>query len=359
MKILYIFDKMPDVYQNYLLQLLSSIKRKMLVKTLVYQNSDISDYEIQSNGFKERLHRLLYKLKLANTKSLDLKIIQKFDIIHYQHSYLWKKILPVIELNKRPKIVITLRGGDTYIKPWTYYSLANFYKDRSKDIAAFVVMSKHQKKYLERWGINSQKIYTIPISFGESSKANPKFPNEGTLKLVSAFRMTWEKNIDGTIQFAKCLMEKGVPFIYDIYGSGQDLDQLYFLVDHYNLKDHIRIKGEVENDYLKGVLPKYDFFVQLSISESLGMSVIEAQSLGLPCIISNAGGLPEVVVKDKTAVIADYNDIPYLVESCLNLWQNKEMYYTFSQNAIDHANANFTINKEMERLKLLYEKLCD
>ena len=102
----------------------------------------------------------------------------------------------------------------------------------------------------------------IPVSFGEKSTAQPKYPNEKILKIASAFRMTWEKNIEGSVRFAKLLNEANVNFQYDIYGSGNDLGQLCYLVDKYNLKDKVNILGNIDNKLLKQKLVDYDFFLQ-------------------------------------------------------------------------------------------------
>jgi len=348
---------MPGIYQHYLLGVLSALKSRLAVKTLEYQESLESDYSIKSFSFKNRIYRKLYNLKLVSVKSLDLRLMQTFDVVHIQHSFLWKKILPLQGLKNRPKLVITLRGGDTYIKPWSYVTLAQFYKSSNNLVDAFVVMSKHQKEYLMRWGVIADRIHVIPISFGSGSKASPKKPKTDMLHLVSAFRMTWEKNIEGHIQFAAELKSRGIIFNYDIYGNGSNLDQLYFLVDKYKLQENINIKGQIENKQLKELLPNYDFFIQLSISESLGMSVIEAQSCGVPCIVSSSGGLPEAVIKNKTAIVEEYNNIQKLVDSCLSLWNNELLYYSYSKNAIAHANANFTIEQELKKLELLYTNL--
>jgi glycosyltransferase involved in cell wall biosynthesis len=348
---------MPGVYQHYLLALLDAVKKCFQVKTLVYDSTSKADFSINSSGLKERIYRKLYSLKLVGSKSLDLKVMQQFDIVHVQHSYLWRKLLPLKGLRNRPKIILTLRGGDTYLKPWSYITLAQFYKDSSALIDAFVVMSAHQKKYLERWGVSEDKIHVIPISFGEKSNASPKYPKKDILRLVSAFRMTWEKNIEGHIKFAKSIKDKGVPFRYDIYGNGNDIDQLYFLIDKYNLGNEVSVMGKVENPALKDALINYDMFVQLSITESLGMSVIEAQAAGLPCIVSSSGGLPEVVVNNKTGIVDDYNNIDDLAEECIKLWKNHERYNSFSKNAISYVNSKFTIQNELESLQLLHNKL--
>ena len=283
--------------------------------------------------------------------------MNQFDIVHIQLSYLRSKIIPLLDQKTRPKIVVTLRGGDTYLKPWASENWRNFYKESENNIDAFITMSEHQKNYLKKWGVNERKIHVIPISFGNYSNAQPKYPNQNTLKLVSAFRMTWEKNIEGSMRYAKSLKEKGINFMYDIYGDGNDIGQLYFLIDKFDLGSNVNVKGKVDNYILKEKLIEYDFFVQLSISEALPASILEAQSKGIPCIISNSGGLPEAVIPNESAIVGDYNQTEYFVEESLRIWQNKDLYFSFSDKAIRNVNENFSIEKETERLIKLYHNL--
>ena len=348
---------MPSTYQQYLSNLLLLVKESLDVKTLAYSKNKNADFVIKTYNAKDYFQRILYRLRLSNYKTLDVKVFYKFDIIHLQHSFLFNKIKPFLLNTKRPKIVITLRGGDTYLKPWVDKRWNDFYKNSGNLIDAFITVSQDQKEYLQKWGISENKIHVIPVSFGNYSNAQPKYPNEGKLKLVSAFRMTWEKNIEGSVKFAKLLKDKGIDFQYDIYGNGNDLGHLYYLVDKYNLSDSVFIKGKIENNVLKEELFKYDFFVQLSVSEALSVSVLEAQSAGLPCIVSNSGGLPEAVIKDKTAIVHDYSETEKMVQKCLEIWNDRELYFEYSKNAIEYVNTNFTLKHEEEKLKKLYNSL--
>jgi glycosyltransferase involved in cell wall biosynthesis len=346
---------MPGVYQHYLHNLLKQVRAVLKVKVMAYESGIGLDHVVKSYGFRDSFQRLSFKLGLSKHKSFDLKIMESFDIIHLQHSFLNSKILPLLNKENSPKVVITLRGADTYLRPWLSERWREFYANYGNKVAAFITMSEHQKKYLTRWGVPPDKIHVIPISFGLTSDAQPKYPNPEVLKLVSAFRMTWEKNIEGTLRFAKQLKEKNVSFQYDIYGDGHDLSQVYYFIDRFDLHGLVHVKGKIDNNELKMKLVNYDFFVQLSFSESLGMSVIEAQSVGLPCIVSDSGGLPEVVIAGKTALVKNYYEVAELALEAVALWRDKEKYFSYSREAISFVNEKFSIESETERLSNLYK----
>lgn len=351
---------MPNVYQTYLRVLLSEIKRKLNVTSFVYYNSN-NDADIDFRSFKivNFLSRVLFKLGLINYKTYDLKIFKNYDIVHLQHSYFYTRILPVKNLNKNVKTVITLRGGDTYVKPWSNKKWRDFYKDNHQSVDAFITMSQNQKKYLIRWGVPLEKIHVIPISFGKKEDVSLVENNDKKLNLVSIFRMIWQKNINDCLKFAVKLKEQGIDFSYDFYGGATDLGQLYYLIDKYELQHYVNVKGEKKNEILKESLSKYDFLVQLSLSEAFPTSVLEAQSKGVPCIVSDAGGLPESVKDNKTGLVNYNNDLEELSKRAIVLWSDKIKYNEFSENAKQYVNDNFTIENEISSLTELYNTLLE
>lgn len=59
--------------------------------------------------------------------------------------------------------------------------------------------------------------------------------------------------------------------------------------------ENVKFVGFLDHDKLIAELEKFDFYFQPSRSESFGMAVLEAMSLGMTPIVSNRGALPEIV----------------------------------------------------------------
>src|SRR5690606_22942095 len=133
----------------------------------------------------EKLFGLTHKFHPKLNYAEILLLQRKIDIVHIQHSYLFPKIMGLLaqpSLN-RPKIIITLRGGDTYVKPWVQKKWADFYTNYGNKVDAFITMSEHQKNYLHtKWGIEKAKIHVIPISFGLRFNSTPKKPDKTKIK---------------------------------------------------------------------------------------------------------------------------------------------------------------------------------
>jgi glycosyltransferase involved in cell wall biosynthesis len=168
--------------------------------------------------------------------------------------------------------------------------------------------------------------------------------------------MCWEKNITDSLLLVSKLKKLGLNVSYDIYGDGPDLGQLYYLRDKFDLVKEVNILGKVANEVLKSELTRYDFLIQLSHSESLGMSVIDAQCVGLLAIVSNVGGLPEIIDNNYNGIILKDLSIKEL-QRISDLWRNKDLYYEYSKASINLSQSRYNINMESTKLLNLYKSL--
>jgi colanic acid/amylovoran biosynthesis glycosyltransferase len=366
--VVHLFETYGEAYQPYIPPMLNVLKErlKLDISILTFQKTICSKVHLVPKYYQRRLQERFYYLNNSGLPRLNYVEIfcikRKINVVHVQQSFLFSKILKLFELplHQRPKVVITLRGGDVYVKPWNSIKWHDFYDNYGNIVDAFVVMSCHQKNYLsQKWGIDMNRIHVIPISFGHKFEVVPKLFNSNKINIVSAFRMCWEKNIECNLRTVKYLINKGIPVQYHIYGDGPDSGQIYYLIDKYELGSFVIYHGKVDNHVLKDRLVSYDLCLQLSLSESLGMSVIEAQANGLPAIVSNVGGLPEVIIHGETGFCVEPFACSEAADYIELLWKDKALYNRFSEAAIFHSQSNFSIDIEVEKLENLYLELND
>ena len=369
MNVVQLYERYPFFYQPYIIPVVDLLLERNDIDVQVYAfmgQSDEDHVTIFPNYYLRKVKEKFFalkngkynpKLNFAEITFLETKV----DLIHIQHSFLFPKILGLLQLpkHKRPKIIITLRGGDTYVKPWVDDKWNTFFKDTSHLIDAFITISEDQKAYLQKWNVPENSIHVIPISIGEKTNAKPKHLHQKEIRIVSAHRMCWEKNIDGNLRVIAQLKSLGHAVQYDVYGDGPDTGQLHYLIDKYDLKNQVNYKDKVDNKIYKQQLADYDFFLQLSHSEAFGASVVEAQSYGLPAIISNSGGLPETIVDAKSGYCVDAWDVQKAAKLIDELIKDSDKFYQFSEKAIQFSNENFTTDVEVEKLLKLYHTLSN
>lgn len=85
-----------------------------------------------------------------------------------------------------------------------------------------------------------------------------------------------------------------------------------------------------------------DIYFQPSMWESQGISVVEAMAYGLPCVVSNAGGLPESVLDDSSGTVCDIHDVEGFVRAITELIQDPQKRERQGRVALDRYRNVFT-----------------
>ena len=209
LKIIQLFETYGDLYQPYIPPVMHALKAvsNFGIQIDVFKGDENEEVNVIPSYYKRKFKEHVSSLTKKNSVKLNYienkYLKSNIDIIHLQHSYLHKKVKKLLSIpnNQRPKVVITLRGADTYMKPWLDKNWLNFYKGYGQNVDAYIAMTNHQKSYMQKWGIDLDKIHVIPISYGNPFNIESKIANSKTIRIVSAFRMCWEKNIEGKLIF--------------------------------------------------------------------------------------------------------------------------------------------------------------
>lgn len=78
-----------------------------------------------------------------------------------------------------------------------------------------------------------------------------------------------------------------------IAGEGHRRSALEARIDRLGVGDRVRLLGQRRD--IAAVFAALDLFVHPSVEEGMGQVVVEAMAAGVPVLVSDAGGLPEVV----------------------------------------------------------------
>lgn len=110
------------------------------------------------------------------------------------------------------------------------------------------------------------------------------------------------KNLPALISAMSLLPEAPITELR-IVGEGIQRADLEALIQVHGLQDKISLRGfssEPSRD-----LASCHLYVQPSFAEGFGIAVVEAMSCGLPAVVSNCGGMPEIVQDGRTGWIID------------------------------------------------------
>ena len=140
------------------------------------------------------------------------------------------------------------------------------------------------------------------------------------------------------------ILSQSIPNIeYNIYGKGDNLSssQIYYLADRLGISDVINIKGTLSNDEMRKELISNNYILQLSLSESLGVAILEAIQHGLVPIVSKIGGIQDIVENNLTGIIEHYYKIDKILSSFLKLNKNPLKYSLMSEACSKFVDEKF------------------
>jgi L-malate glycosyltransferase len=93
-----------------------------------------------------------------------------------------------------------------------------------------------------------------------------------------------------------------------IVGDGPDREALTALASDLGVRACTEFPGRVPHEQVPRELAALDIFAALSRRESFGVAIIEAGAAHLPVVVSDVGGLPEVVRAGETGIIVPRDD---------------------------------------------------
>lgn len=137
----------------------------------------------------------------------------------------------------------------------------------------------------------------------------------------------------------------------DIVGS-RGYRSLLQMVEENNLKDNVSFLGMIED--VAEFYSKIDIAVIPSRQEGFGLSFVEAMSLGIPSIASNAEGLKEVVDTLKVGILFEMENEVDLALKITDLIDNYEIYEKRFQECAKMVRERFSISAMCTELKNVY-----
>jgi glycosyltransferase involved in cell wall biosynthesis len=196
-----------------------------------------------------------------------------------------------------------MHGWDVYFEASAinYLPYRHFISENLKGI--FAISQKGKDYTAERWKIpNPEKVKVTRLGVAEQK---PVSPNIEEFILVSCSNVIPLKRVDLIIQALAELKDTRLKWVH--FGDGTELERVKALA--LNLLPETIIaefKGRVDN---QTILQWYaennpSVFINVSTTEGIPVSIMEAMSFGIPSIATNVGGTGEIVNEENGMLLA-------------------------------------------------------
>lgn len=215
----------------------------------------------------------------------------------------------------------------------------------------------------EDFGVEEQKISDVRSGidvdqFEKVTEASRQKAKE-SLGLRDAFvigliaRLSDVKGQDVLLK-AVPVIQKEIPGVKVVLiGEGKFKSTLEGIVDELGINHCVIFKDTVNET--NSLLPVFDVCVIPSRKEGLGLSVLEAQACGLPVVAANVGGIPDIVVNEKTGILFEGGDSNGLAEKVISLWKDLQKRETLGKNARDFIERECSDKLMVEKTLNVYK----
>lgn len=137
-----------------------------------------------------------------------------------------------------------------------------------------------------------------------------------------------------------------------IVGDGPLKAVLLDVAEQLNIEGRIHFVGIQTDTPLW--LSVFDIFMMSSDFEGLPLALLEAMSSGCCIVATEAGGVPEVVVHQKQALLAPVGHLPALVDNLRLACSEQGLRIQISTSARERAVLHFSLTSMVNTLETLY-----
>ena len=297
----------------------------------------------------------IYLLSLPRLK----KIIRQYkcDILHSQSASSYGLLGALSGFHPH---IMSVWGNDVYIFPNKnkFFEKILRYNLSTGDI--ITSSSKTMAEYSKRF-VNKNILVTpggIMLDRFKPMKRDNSFYKESDI-VIGTIKMMEKKYGSEDILDAFNILTKRNPTLpvrLLMVGRGSLIEYLTEKAKRYNISDLVIFTGMVPFDQVPIYHNMLDIYIAPSTddSESFGVGILEASACGKPVIVSNIGGLPEVVIDNYTGFMIPPNNPQVLAEKIEILLLNKETRLKFGENGRRFVEEQYNYDKILNYIISIY-----
>lgn len=134
---------------------------------------------------------------------------------------------------------------------------------------------------------------------------------------------------------------------------------LKHLIRKYRLQDHVVMLGRLNETQMKEQYLKCHVFVCPSSLENSPNSLGEAMLLGVPCVASQVGGIPDLLDDGRDGILVPPGDIEALASRICEVMEKDDITRLYSINAKKHAYRTHDSESNFAQLLIAYVTIVE
>jgi glycosyltransferase involved in cell wall biosynthesis len=219
----------------------------------------------------------------------------------------------------------------------------------------YIAMLPEIEHMLHAQGVPLERIYLVPNGVFLPKKKAPIENNNLVLYVGNFSQGSGHKGFD--ILFKSWAIVCGeIQNVKLVIAGGGDRTHWTQMACELGCMESISFLGYVKN--MENIYLDAGLFVLPSRAEGMSNALLEAQSFGIPAVVSDIPGNREVVVHGETGLIVPINDVKKFAKAMVRILQNETLRVKMGTRARIHVEEKFSMKNISDQVLEVYDCVC-
>ncbi len=231
-------------------------------------------------------------------------------------------------LLKKP-LAVTIHGSDLRMALESSKFVGRLFIYVCKKAEHLICVSEVQKKELERLGVPSEKISTIPMgidaAFLETGKNREVELGNRPITILSNRSLLPIYNISLLIRAIPIILKEEPRTKFLIAGDGSEKENLEREVMSLNLNTSVQFLGRVPHKEMPNLLSQADIYVSTSLHDGTSVSLLEAMGSGAFPVVTDIPANREWIINGENGFLVSEDDEKLLAKKIIDAIRSREL----------------------------------
>ena len=325
----------------------------------------VDNYMIHPNNFIDWIMQLNFNMIAKATEVINKE--GGFDVIH-AHDWLVTYAAKSLKQSFNLPMVATIHATEAGRNSGIHDDTQRYINDTewllTYEATEVIVNSNYMKGHVQGlFGLPFDKISVIPNGINLNNFTGierdydfrRRFAMDNEKIILYVGRLVYEKGVQHLISAMPKILDHYHDSKLVIAGKGGMLDELKAQVDSMGLSNKVYFTGYLNQKEVQKMYKCADVAVFPSTYEPFGIVALEAMLAGIPTVVSDIGGLNEIVEHGVNGMKSYAGNPNSIADSVLSLLFDPQLAMNVTKNAKNKVKNEFNWQKIAQDTHYIYE----